>query len=261
MMQYSALAGLYDALTDNVPYRKYAAQIERLFCRYGQKPSLVLELACGTGTLTALLAQKGYEMIAADISPDMLSVAREKCRELAQPPVFICQDMCSLDLYGTVQAAVCCLDSINYLTDIRKLRRAFARVSLFLEQGGLFLFDVKTPAMFREMDGVCSVDEGEGWFGAWRYGWDAKSRLCVHAVDLFFERGGVYERQTEEHLQRAYPRNVLEKELETAGFCVRGVFDGLSLRAAREETGRLFFAAQKVTPNRRAPEEESKEQV
>lgn len=248
MTQYSSLAGLYDCLTDNVSYEEYAAQIERLFRRYRQKPSIVLELACGTGSLTRLLAQRGYEMIAADISPDMLTVAREKCGDLPVPPVFICQDMCELDLYGTVQAAVCCLDSVNYLTDRRQLRRAFSRVSLFLEQGGLFLFDVKTPALFRAMDGLCSVDEGEGWFSAWRYGWDGRSRLCVHQVDLFFEQHGGYQRRTEEHVQRAYPREVLEQVLAETGFSLRGVFQGLSLHPAQEETGRLFFAAQKQSP-------------
>ena len=248
MTQYSSLAELYDRLTDNVPYEKYAAQIERLFRRYRQKPSLVLDLACGTGSLTALLAERGYEMIAADLSPDMLAVAREKCRDLAVPPVFICQDMCELDLYGTVQAAVCCLDSVNYLTDRRQLKRAFSRVSLFLEQGGLFLFDVKTPAMFRTMDGLCSVDEDKGWFSAWRYGWDGRSSLCVHQVDLFFEHGGTYLRQTEEHIQRAYQRSVLEQALHETGFALRGVYQGLSLRPAQEETGRLFFAAQKKSP-------------
>ncbi len=256
MMQYSALAGLYDALTDNVPYREYAAQIERLFRRYRQKPSIVLELACGTGSLTALLAERGYEMIAADISAEMLTLARDKCQGLPVPPVFICQDMCELDLYGTVQAAVCCLDSVNYLPDRRQLKRAFARVSLFLEQGGLFLFDVKTPALFRQMAGLCSVDEGEGWFSAWRYGWEAKSRLCVHQVDLFFEEEGVYRRRTEEHYQRAYPRAVLEQVLAETGFRLRGVFQGLSLRPAGAEEGRLFFAAQKITPNLREIETE-----
>lgn len=249
MMQYSALAGLYDALTDNVPYEKYAAHIERLFRRYRQKPSIVLDLACGTGSLTALLAKYGHEMVAVDLSPDMLTVAREKCQDLPAQPVFICQDMCGLDLYGTVQAAVCCLDSVNYLADRRQLKRAFSRVSLFLEQGGLFLFDVKTPAMFRGMDGLCSVDEGDGWFTAWRYGWDGRSGLCIHQVDLFFEqKNGGYRRQTEEHCQRAFSRDVLEQTLRQTGFAVRNVFQGLSLRPAREETGRLFFVAQKRTP-------------
>lgn len=245
MTQFCDLADVYDQLTDNVPYARYAAQIERLLRRYRQTPRIVLELACGTGSLTALLAQRGYEMIGCDLSPDMLNRAREKCQGLEIPPVFICQDMCELDLYGTVQAAVCCLDSVNYLTDRRRLRRAFSRVSLFLEPGGLFLFDVKTPELFRGMDGLSSVAEGEGYFTAWQYGYDAASGLCVHAVDLFFEQGGLYRRSTEEHVQRAWPRAVLEQTLEQCGFRLRGVFDGLTAKPAKEEKGRLFFAAQK----------------
>ncbi len=245
MTQFCDLADLYDQLTDNVPYDKYFAQIERLFRRYRQRPRIVLELACGTGSLTRLLALQGYEMIACDLSPDMLGKARDKCEGLDVQPVFICQDMCALDLYGTVQAAVCCLDSVNYLTDRRRLRQAFSRVSLFMEPGGLFLFDVKTPEMFRSMDGLCSAAEGEGFFTAWQYGFDRRSGLCVHQIDLFFQQGGVYRRSTEEHIQRAWPREVLEQTLEQCDFRLRGVFDGLTSRAANEEKGRLFFAAQK----------------
>ena len=151
MIAYSALAAVYDALTGDVPYEQWAIFAQKAFSKRKKPVKLVLELACGTGSLTRLLGQAGYEMIACDLSADMLAVAREKCGELSCSPVFLCQDMCQLDLYGTIDAAVCCLDSVNYLTELRQLKQAFARVSLFLEPGGLFLFDVKTPLAFEEM--------------------------------------------------------------------------------------------------------------
>ena len=118
MIAYSALAAVYDALTGDVPYEQWATFAQKAFSKRKKPVKLVLELACGTGSLTRLLGQAGYEMIACDLSADMLAVARDKCGELSCPPVFLCQDMCQLDLYGTIDAAVCCLDSVNYLTEI-----------------------------------------------------------------------------------------------------------------------------------------------
>lgn len=243
---YSALAEAYDALMRDVPYGDFARQIERLF-RYAERPPrLVLDLACGTGTLTRLMAERGYEMIGADLSPEMLDVARAKCAPLSCPPVFICQGMAELDLYGTVEAAYCCLDSVNYVTDVRELRRVFARVALFLEPGGVFVFDIKTRAMFAAMNGVTSAAEADACFSVWQYGFDGKSNLGVHVVELFFEQpGGAYTRVTEEHVQRAYTLETLRDALSRAGLTLCGVFDGTTARRVKSEEGRLFLVAKK----------------
>ena len=116
MSAYEALAGVYDALTEDVGYERRADYLEKLFRRGRVPVRTVLDLACGTGEMTAILTERGYELIAVDGSPDMLARAREKAADLAgEPPVFLNQDMTELDLYGTVDAAVCCLDSLNYL--------------------------------------------------------------------------------------------------------------------------------------------------
>lgn len=249
--QYSALAEAYDELMREVPYADFARQIERLFRFSSHPPHLVLDLACGTGTLTRMMAERGYEMIGADLSPEMLDVARAKCAGLSCAPVFICQSMEELDLYGTIDAAYCCLDSVNYITDVRTLRRAFARVSLFLEPGGVFVFDVKTRAMFAGMNGVTSASEAGNCFSVWQYGFDAKSCRGVHIVELFFEQNGSYTRVTEEHEQRAYPLETLRDALARAGLMLRGVYDGTTARHAEKEEGRLFLVAQKLEPKDR----------
>lgn len=247
MIPYSALAQVYDQLTGDVAYRQWAEFAQKTFERWGQgETRVVLELACGTGSLTRLLAQAGYEMIAADISPEMLSVAREKCADVPCPPIFLCQDMRELDLYGDIDAAVCCLDSVNYLTGLRDLKKAFRRVALFLRPGGLFLFDVKTPLAFREMGGLSSVQQAGEAFCAWQYGYDAKSGSAQHQVDIFLPDGqGRYLRSTEFHEQRAYSRLQLEQALVQAGLTPVAVCASPEGGKAGPNARRLYFAAQK----------------
>ena len=141
MSAYEALAGVYDALTEDVGYRRRADYLEKLFQKSEIPVHTVLDLACGTGEMTAILTERGYELIASDASPDMLARAREKAAGLAgEPPVFLHQTMTGLDLYGTVDAAVCCLDSLNYLTSPKDVQKAFQRLHLFIAPGAsLFL--------------------------------------------------------------------------------------------------------------------------
>lgn len=127
MESYSVLAASYDELTQDVGYEKRAAFVEKLFLRSHIPVHTVLDLACGTGTMTALLTERGYELIGVDGSEDMLLEAREKAQTLTGvPPLFLHQSMPELDLYGTVEAAICCLDSLNYLTEAREVRETFA---------------------------------------------------------------------------------------------------------------------------------------
>lgn len=243
---YTAVAALYDRLNGPEIYRQFASRICHLLRQKGIQDGLVLELACGTGTLARALSQEGYEMICCDSSVDMLSVAREKCQDLPVPPVFICQDMRELDLYGTVRAAVCCLDSMNYLTDIESVRAAVEGVSLFMETGGIFIFDVKSREMFRQMAGQSNVYEDDDCYCVWQYGYDGRSGFGQHLVDIFLrQQDGSYVRHQEVHEQRAYSRVKLEQILQDAGFVLEGVYRDLSSRRATEEKGRLLFVARK----------------
>ncbi|MBR6739455.1 MAG: class I SAM-dependent methyltransferase [Clostridia bacterium] len=242
---YVSLADCYDRLTSDVPYEKWADFIEKIFKRYRLKPEIVLDLACGTGSLTKILASRGYDMIGVDMSSDMLDAAMRKCACEETVPLFLCQSMQKLDLYGTVGAVVCSLDSINYLTTEKALSDAFARVSLFLEPEGLFIFDVNTEHKLRWMDGQSFIREAEGVFCAWSAEWREKSGCSRYYIDLFLEDGDRYERVSEEHTERAWPTDTLFKTLEANGLEPLGAFGELVMRPAEESDDRIFIVARK----------------
>lgn len=161
MSSYQQLAGAYDELTWDVGYEKRADFLEKLFRRSRIPVHTVLDLACGTGSMTWLLAGRGYELIAVDGSQEMLAAAREKSAPAEVPPLFLHQSMPRLDLYGTVDAAICCLDSLNYLTNPRDVQRTFQRLHLFISPGGLLAFDVRLPERLAALDGQVFLDETE----------------------------------------------------------------------------------------------------
>ena len=168
MSSYQQLAGAYDELTWDVGYEKRADFLEKLFRRSRIPVHTVLDLACGTGSMTWLLAGRGYELIAVDGSQEMLAAAREKSAPAEVPPLFLHQSMPRLDLYGTVDAAICCLDSLNYLTNPRDVQRTFQRLHLFISPGGLLAFDVRLPERLAALDGQVFLDETEDTYCVWR---------------------------------------------------------------------------------------------
>ncbi len=251
MQAYDALARYSDRFTQDVPYESWADYIRQLFDRAGLAPRLVLDLACGTGTLTTLLSARGYEMIAVDSSPAMLAEAAAKpCEGI--PPVYLCQSADRLDLYGTVDAAVCCLDSLNYITDRGMLLRALSRVHLFLEPGGAFIFDCNTPAHFTRIHGQTYVREAEDAFCVYQADYQVHSRLCTHCVELFVRGGdGRYARHTELHRERAYTQDALCALLAKAGFVQTECFAAFSTRPPAADEARVFYLARKAA---QAPE-------
>ena len=246
-MAYEFLAGCYDRFTADVDYPRWADYIEKHFARSALPIRTVLDLACGTGSLTAELARRGYEMIGADRSEEMLAVAAEKCRGAGETePIFLHQAMEELDLYGTIDACVCCLDSVNYVTRPRTLARAFRRVHTFLMPGGLFLFDVNTPDKLRGLDGQVFLDEDADAYCVWRADYSPRRRICTYGMDLFFrETDRLWRREEEVHEEYAYEPAELEDMLRGAGFRHIRQYGELKLRAPAPGEGRIFFAARK----------------
>ena len=220
MSAYAPLAAWYDALTRDVDYAAFAELYERLFRADGGEMHTILDLCCGTGTVTCLLAARGYEMIAADASPDMLMQAQSKAAALPEgstPPLLLCQRASELDLYGTVDAAVCSLDGMDYLSP-DELRETLRRLRLFIRPEGLLVFDVRTPESFAALDGSTFVDETEDVLCLWRADFDAANGVMRYGMDLFERRGRLWQREREEHVEYAHTLPWLSETLAAAGF-------------------------------------------
>ena len=248
MSAYHFLAGCYDRFTYDVDYASWADYIQRHFARCSLPGNTVLDLACGTGSLTRELALRGYELIGVDRSPEMLAEAAEKSREGAPiEPIFLCQSMEKLDLYGTIDACVCCLDSVNYVTNPKRLARAFERVHLFLMPGGLFLFDINSPEKLEGLHSQIFLDETEDAYCVWRAEFSRRSRVCSYFMDIFQldRESGQWSRGEELHQERAYTVEEPTAMLEKAGFVDIRTFGELKMRPPRAGEQRIFFTARK----------------
>ncbi len=241
-MSYSSLAEVYDKLTENVEYKKRAEYIRSLLLKNGGENGVLLDLACGTGTLSLELSRYGYDMILCDLSAEMLSFARERLPEA----LILCQSMTGLDLYGTINHAVCSLDSINHLLKPCDVKAAFSSVSLFMEKGGVFVFDVNTIRKHENVLGNNSfVSEKDNVFCVWQNTYKRKSRTVDINIDIFIEEENKYTRLRESFSERAYPLEDIEKWLGEAGFRVTGVYDDMTYDEPNEKSERVYFTAVK----------------
>lgn len=244
MDSYTVLAKYYDQLTTDVGYENWARYIQRHFARLDRPVRRVVELACGTGSLTHILAEQGYQMTAVDLSPDMLSLAAQKCQ--GQQVLFLCQDMSRLALLEEPDAVLCCLDSLNYVTRPAVLRRTFARVHQALAPGGLFLFDVKTPLALERADGQVYLDETEDLLCVWRGEYHPRRRVCSYDLDLFtLDSDGLWRRESEYHEEYAYTMDELEDFLAQAGFHSIKQYADQKMTTPKEGAERVFFTAHK----------------
>lgn len=246
MSVYEALAFSYDSLTQDIPYEQMLTYMEALLHRHGVQPETVLDLACGTGSMSVLLAKRGYRVLAADLSEDMLAMAWEKASELEEnPPFFICQRMEELALPYQVDWVCCCLDSLNYVTQPELVRQAMGRVYDALAPGGAFIFDINSAEKLMSLDGQIFLDENEDTYCVWRAEFDQAEHICYYGMDLFQRDGDVWQRSFEEHLEYAYSVEQLKQFLRQAGFSVIEVYGDRSMDPPKEKEQRIYFYAQK----------------
>ena len=237
------MAAYYDLLNHSVGYDRWVDYLICHFARADRKIESVVDLACGTGTMTKLMAERGYDMLGVDMSPDMLSVAQQKTAGLKNAPVFIRQNIVELDLFGTADAMICCLDSINYILNPDDLRKCLQKVALFLNPGGMLIFDVNTEAKFLKISDHCFIDEGDGVYCSWRAFYKKKTKQAIFQMDLFTKQRELWQRQQEDHYERAYSQTELSSMLEDAGFIKIKKYANLKMHAPREDEERIFFTA------------------
>lgn len=247
MSSYHALASSYDGLMVDGSYRKRADFLERLFKKSRIPVKTVLDLACGTGTIACLLAQRGYEVTATDASEEMLTQAAGKAAALTErPPLFLHQSMPRLHLTEQVDAVVSTLDSLNYLTRETALRETFRRVYRCLKPGGALIFDVNSPYKLERMDHQMYMDETEDSFCVWRTFFSHRTQLCTYQVDLFrLNGGGSWERDFEEHRERAWSEEQFRTFLAEAGFEKVTLTGDLTIKPPRPDEDRWIFRAEK----------------
>lgn len=241
MTAYGPLAPIYDNLTSDVDYVQFADFYEKVFNARDKKVATLLDLGCGTGTMTLLMAKRGYELIAADASEDMLCIAQQKAVALTGviQPIFLCQSMTELDLYGTVDAAVSCLDSINYLPP-DDLPQLLHLLHLFIEPNGIFIFDINSPERLRSLDAYISIDEDDNSFCLWRANFNEKENALYYGMDIFTRQGSLWNRSFEEHIEFVHNTDTLKKQLREAGFINIEICD----EGPQSEFGRLFIIAE-----------------
>lgn len=245
MDAYHDLAYSYDRLTNDVDYPAVVDFYYEILNNEGLHPRTAVDLACGTGSVSLLLAKRGLQVTGVDMAEDMLTVACEKAQELDQPPMFVCQKLQELRLPRGVDLAVCALDSLDYILDPEDCEEAIRRAYKALNPGGIFIFDVNTPEKLRAMDGQVFLDEDDDVYCVWRGEFDEGTNICSYGMDLFQRKGNVWYRSFEEHKEYAYTISQLTDFLRSAGFTDICVYGDRRLEAPTASDLRVYFKARK----------------
>lgn len=248
MAYENGFASVYDVFTGEVNYEERAEYILGLLKSNGITEGAILDVACGTGSLSEQFLKKGFEVVANDISCDMLNIARAKLSAYGDRVLLLCQDMCELDLFGTVDAAVCSLDSINHLIYEEDVRDAFSSIGMFIRPGGLFVFDVNSVYKHKLVlsDKTFVYEDEEDTFLCWQNSECDEENVVEMYIDIFSKNeSGTYSRQTDYITERAYSVEFLRSALENSGFKVLGVYGDMTTSAPSENEERLYFLAEK----------------
>ena len=243
MEAYTGFAQVYDTFMDNTPYKEWAERIRTILAKEGIKEGLVLDLGCGTGSLTTILSDLGYDMIGVDLSPEMLQIAQDKRK--GRDILYLCQDMREFELYGTVRAVVSVCDSVNYLTEDGDLTECFRLVNNYLDPSGLFIFDFNTLYKYRDVIGETTIAENreEASF-IWDNYFDEEEQLNEYELTIFAKEGnGLYRKFEEVHLQRGYTLSQMKEALKSAGMEFVDAFDSDTLKEPTDESERILVIA------------------
>lgn len=244
METYKGFAQVYELFMDNVPYEEWGRYITGLLQEYGVDSGLVLDLGCGTGRITRLLKQAGYDMIGIDQSVEMLQVAMEQEHDKI---LYLCQDMREFELYGTVGAIVSICDSINYIVETRELLEVFRLVNNYLDPRGIFIFDLNTIYKYEKILGETTICENreEGSF-IWENFYDEEKQINEYDMTIFVkESGGLYRKYEETHYQKAYELGQIKQLLEQAGLDFVTAYDAFTRNPVQKNSERMYIIAKK----------------
>ncbi|MCR4675550.1 MAG: class I SAM-dependent methyltransferase [Lachnospiraceae bacterium] len=251
MDSYLSFSYVYDLFMDNVPYDRWAKNVIHLLQDYGVRDGVMVDLGCGTGQMTMRLRDGGFTMIGMDLSADMLTIAEES----RQPGdiLYTLQDMREFELHGTVKTFVSFCDSMNYITSKEDLLSVFQKVYHYLEDGGLFLFDMNTPFKYRELLGENTFAEtrDEGSF-IWENEYDEETRTNIYDLTLYIKKDVLYQDGSEDfeqffetHIQHCFEIQEVEELLGEAGLLFIECIDAETLEAPKEDAERVYFIAKK----------------
>lgn len=245
-MSYSYFAEYYDTLTQNADYQKRAEYFLELLKKHGHDAGLTLDLACGTGTLTLELSKRGIDIFGCDMSADMLSIAQQKAYENDQNIMFICQKMQNLQLFGKINTCISTLDSINHLSSAKDVQKTFDRVNHYLNDNGIFVFDLNTVYKHKYILGNnCYIYDTENVFCAWQNDYYEKDHEVVITLNFFERAGKSYQRSTEQFSERAYSDADVRQMAENTGFQVEAVYDDMSFEGLKENSQRAVYVLRK----------------
>ena len=243
MTSYNSFARFYDGLMEDADYKNRCEYILEIAEKHNHEMGITLDLACGTGSLTRELAKSGVDVYGIDASAEMLCEAMQKNSEEGLNILYLRQKMQNLDLYGTINTCVCTLDSINHVTDIKNVEKAFDRVGLFMDDDGLFVFDVNTVYKHREvLADNTFVIENEKVYCVWQNSLEEDNLVKIN-LDFFEEEDGVYYRSEESFYERAYTDEQLREMLIKAGFEVESVYGDMTFDEPKETEQRVIYVA------------------
>ena len=245
MEAYTSFAQVYDTFMDNIPYEEWGEYLTGLLEEYGVKNGLVLELGCGTGSMTEILAAKGYDMIGADNSGEMLEIAMEKRDESGHDILYLLQDMREFELYGTVSAVVSVCDSVNYITEEEELEEEFRLVNNYLDPKGIFIFDFNTKYKYQKVLGDRTIAEKRDECSfIWDNYYYEDEEMNEYELTLFIqEKGNLYRKFEEVHLQRAYTLEQMIRLVKKSGLEFVTAYDAFTREQPTDTSERIYMVA------------------
>lgn len=243
---YKSFAYVYDLFMDHVPYEEWCEYLAELLREHGVRDGLVLELGCGTGSMTELLAGKGYDMIGIDNSGDMLEIAMDKRVSSGYDILYLMQDMREFELYGTVKAIISVCDSMNYILEEEELLQVFRLVNNYLDPAGYFIFDMNTIYKYEQIGDSTIAENREEASFIWDNYYDRETCINEYELAIFIPEGnqGLYRKYEEIHEQRGYPLKKIQSLLEQAGMKFVAAYDEFSHDEVKEDSERIYVIAQ-----------------